>query len=76
MGNFEELRTLEATAEKLDDLKSQREEEIVSALLAGHSQRSVATAGHVAVNTVRSIMDERGIVHSGERYSIEEKKSA
>jgi DNA-binding NarL/FixJ family response regulator len=75
MGNFEELHQLEDTAEKIELLRAQRTEEVVKALLAGHSQRSVASSAKIAVNTVRDIMKERGIVHAGERYSIEKKAS-
>ena len=75
MSNFEELRKLQDTAEQIETLRSQRREEVVEALLAGHSQRAVAQSAKIAVNTVRSIMDEEGIVHAGERYSIERKAS-
>lgn len=76
MSDFEELKALEDTAEKITALKQQRKEEVVKALLAGHSQRAIAVAGSIAVNTVRSIMDDEQIVHSGEKYSFAEKKSA
>jgi DNA-binding NarL/FixJ family response regulator len=70
MGNFEELDALENIAWQITDLKQQRTELIVKALLAGHSQRSVASSGGISVNTVRSIMEDRHVVHSGEKYSI------
>lgn len=75
MGNFEELHKLEDTAEQIEMLKQQRREEVVKALLAGHSQRSVATSAKIAVNTVRTIMQEEGIVHTGELYSVHKKAS-
>lgn len=76
MSNFEELRKLEDTAEQIEDLRTQRREEVVRALLAGHSQRSVATAAKIAVNTVRAIMDDEGIVHTGEQYALHERKAS
>lgn len=70
MTREESLEKLSERARQLELLEGLRVCAILDALLAGASQREVASHARLSVNTVRSIMRDAGIKHVGMRYAV------
>ena len=50
--------------------EADRAHAVIAAILAGQSQRAVAAKSGLAVNTVRAIIRDAGIVFRGYRYEV------